>query len=138
MKEEIIAGLKNALQRGQNLEQAAQSFINAGYSPQEVQEAKNFLIGGPASMPQPPMKNAVNAAMPQSQNSFPVMPAQQSSGFNNAPIAPAEEQLMPNKLPSIKPAKKSDGGRTALIVIVILLLLIFVGALSYLVYYLAT
>ena len=38
-REDIIAGLRNALERGFSLEQAVQSFINAGYYPMDVQEA---------------------------------------------------------------------------------------------------
>jgi uncharacterized membrane protein len=38
-EEELIGGLKNAMERGQNLEQAKQSFANAGYGIQEVEAA---------------------------------------------------------------------------------------------------
>jgi len=37
--QEIINGLKNAISRGIPLEKAMQSFVNAGYNMQEVQEA---------------------------------------------------------------------------------------------------
>ncbi len=50
MIDEIIGGLKNALDRGDTLEQAAQSFINSGYNPAEVQEAVKFLTQGATSM----------------------------------------------------------------------------------------
>ncbi|MEK6889661.1 MAG: hypothetical protein AABW82_00875 [Nanoarchaeota archaeon] len=43
---EIIGGLRNALERGQSLERAVQSFINAGYNPRTVQEAANELSSG--------------------------------------------------------------------------------------------
>jgi len=39
VKEEIAAGLRNALARGEPLERAMRSFVNAGYNPQEVQQA---------------------------------------------------------------------------------------------------
>lgn len=39
-KEDIlIGGLKNALERGESIEKAKQSFINAGYKPEEVTAA---------------------------------------------------------------------------------------------------
>jgi len=44
-KEEIIAGLKQAIERGSSLEQAKQSFINAGYSREEVEEAASSFKG---------------------------------------------------------------------------------------------
>ncbi|MDO8516494.1 MAG: hypothetical protein Q7S33_00050 [Nanoarchaeota archaeon] len=43
---EIIGGLRNALERGQSIERAVQSFINAGYNPRTVQEAANELSSG--------------------------------------------------------------------------------------------
>lgn len=46
MKEEIISGLKNALERGSSLEKAIQSFINAGYNPSEVREAGEYIGSG--------------------------------------------------------------------------------------------
>lgn len=45
MNTDIAGGLKNALDHGSTLEQAVQSFINAGYSTQEVQEASEELKG---------------------------------------------------------------------------------------------
>lgn len=38
-EEEIIGGLRNALERGEVLAKAKQSFINAGYTPEEVESA---------------------------------------------------------------------------------------------------
>ena len=45
-REEIIGGLKNALERGNSLEKAVQSFINSGYNPQEVHAAATALSQG--------------------------------------------------------------------------------------------
>jgi len=45
MKGEIYAGLKNALERGSSLEEAIQTFINAGYNPREVREAGKMISG---------------------------------------------------------------------------------------------
>lgn len=53
VREEVVFGLKNALERGQSLESAMQSFISAGYSLQEVQEAAKYAgMGVVSSMPQ--------------------------------------------------------------------------------------
>jgi len=43
VNQEIIGGLKNALDRGESLEKAAQSFVNAGYNPNEIKEAVSQL-----------------------------------------------------------------------------------------------
>ncbi|MDP3881779.1 MAG: hypothetical protein Q8Q31_02780 [Nanoarchaeota archaeon] len=50
MRDEIWAGLKNALERGQPLEQAVQSFINAGYNANEVKEAARSIGEGASNM----------------------------------------------------------------------------------------
>jgi len=58
-KQEIISGLRNAVERGYSLELAVQSFMSAGYSKQDVLDSAKILgynSGGiisnlPASMP---------------------------------------------------------------------------------------
>ena len=45
--QEISGGIKNALDRGEPLEKAKQTFVNSGYTPQEVQEAVKLM--GPQS-----------------------------------------------------------------------------------------
>lgn len=42
-KEEIIVGLRNAIERGYSIEQAKKSFISAGYPLKEVEEASRFI-----------------------------------------------------------------------------------------------
>ena len=48
-KEEIIGGLKNAVERGESIDKAVQSFINAGYNANEVREAANLVTSGVAT-----------------------------------------------------------------------------------------
>ena len=48
-KQEIISGLKNAVARGESIQKASQSFINAGYSPADVQQAASQINMGLAS-----------------------------------------------------------------------------------------
>ena len=43
MENELLGGLKNALERGQSLEQAKQSFINAGYNLNEIESTTSML-----------------------------------------------------------------------------------------------
>ncbi len=43
VREDILGGLRNALERGETLEQARQSFINSGYPEKEVNEAASNL-----------------------------------------------------------------------------------------------
>ncbi len=50
MRDEIIAGIRNAIARGQSVEQAARSMINAGYNPQEVKIAVQSVSTGVSNM----------------------------------------------------------------------------------------
>lgn len=50
MKEEIVEGLKNALSHGASLDNAVRSFLAAGYSPNDVNEAALSLTSGTLSM----------------------------------------------------------------------------------------
>jgi len=43
--EEIITSLRNAIERGENLQTAMQILINSGYNPSEVREASKFVGG---------------------------------------------------------------------------------------------
>lgn len=43
VREDIVAGLKNAVERGFPLEKAKYSFISAGYSREEVERAAEFI-----------------------------------------------------------------------------------------------
>ncbi|MEM3405718.1 MAG: hypothetical protein QW117_01955 [Candidatus Pacearchaeota archaeon] len=42
-KEDIIAGLKQAMERGESLEKAKLTFINAGYPVADVEDSANYL-----------------------------------------------------------------------------------------------
>ena len=54
-KEEIVAGLRNAVERGQSIQQAIQSMTNAGYDPKEIQEASGYVnMGATGVMQQKP------------------------------------------------------------------------------------
>src|SRR3989344_1138515 len=53
MREDILRGLKNAIERGEPLEKAVQSFINAGYNPIEVKQAAESMIGGTTAITNP-------------------------------------------------------------------------------------
>ncbi len=46
VREDILWGLRNAIEKGESFEKAKQSFINAGYSREEVEEAASFINTG--------------------------------------------------------------------------------------------
>lgn len=51
--EEIITGLKNAIEHGESLQDAMQIMMNSGYNPIEVQEASKYVGGGSLHLQQP-------------------------------------------------------------------------------------
>lgn len=84
MREEIVAGLKNAIARGSSIEQATQSFINAGYNPSEVSEAANFLSNSAMSVSNPAIKSPALPLLPKISSITP--PPQSAIG---SPIQPS-------------------------------------------------
>src|SRR3989344_7866158 len=69
MSEEITAGLRNAIERGESLQKAMQSFINAGYNPADVKRSAEALNQGATSiinqeMPSRPVNQSFNQEMP--------------------------------------------------------------------------
>lgn len=140
MRDEITAGLKNALERGYSLEEGIQTFINAGYNPVEVKEAANMLTGGATSIikaPITPMANSNPAAtLKQSasqiigaQNIQPVLridvPVNRNSQSMQAP-----QMQTPYQRPAAEQQNKSSKKKMILLIgiltFLIALLLIFI------------
>ena len=97
--EDIIGGLRNAIVRGQTLQQAMQSFINAGYAKEDVEEA------------------ARNIRSNQSSSSIlsPFKPLQQLKPVNNSGIDQQTVQITPS-------------GRSKNWIIILLILIVVFGA----------
>ena len=66
--QEIITGLKNAIQHGESLQQAMQVMINSGYNPIEVQEASKYVGSGVLNMQQ--QKPEEQLIMPEKKQGF--------------------------------------------------------------------
>ncbi len=140
MREEIVAGLQNAVARGQTLEQAAQSFINAGYNPQEVKAAYQMLSSGAS--------NVFAGATPPGQGVQVQQNNRQAIGNYGMPqqyppqsqVTPpqAQQPSAPSAPPNSPPEKKKDGGKGLLITMIILAALILLASLGYLAYTLLT
>lgn len=50
--EEVVTGLRNAVEHGESLQDAMQIMMNSGYSPIEVQEASKYVGGGAVHLQQ--------------------------------------------------------------------------------------
>ena len=114
MSEELIAGLKNAMERGQSLEQAEQSFISAGYNPEEVRAAGDIISssGGATRIVGWNENGGLNAK----KHELPEMPK---------PMV---------RKPEAEGRREGGGHRGLLIIGLIIALLIFLGAIGYLVW----
>ena len=116
MRDDIKGGIKNALDRGETLEQAIRSFVNAGYNELEVKEAAEEFGGGAISMISPQVQ--APSQKPQITQPQPVQPPGQ------IPVrAQATTQAQPL---AIKTKKK---GFSLKIIILIMILLILFGVL---------
>jgi cobalamin biosynthesis Mg chelatase CobN len=59
-KEEITYGLKRAIEKGDSLDLAVQSFINAGYNAAEVQAAASTVSSSASSLLKPSIEKPVS------------------------------------------------------------------------------
>ncbi len=89
MREDIYGGLKNAVEKGEPLELAVQTFVNAGYKENEVREAASALSSG--IIPASALESKSNAVQKQAKplpinNQFAVQPVQQKKGFGKGKI----------------------------------------------------
>lgn len=104
MNNEIIAGLRNAISRGESLDKAKKSFLNSGYNPQEVEAAASIIMNGVSNIVYP------------------------SEGKDD------KTQPKQNELPPLPAPKKKKGKQKTLIIFLIILILAILGAGGYLVY----
>ncbi len=103
--EEIAGGLKNAVERGQDLEKAMRSFANAGYSIEEVNIAAQRLSGiRPMVEPEQPAETtsqAIVQSVPQQTTAQQPATAQPATGQ-----APTTQALPTSPTPTPKKSSK--------------------------------
>ena len=127
-RDEIAAGIRNALERGSSLEEAVQSFINAGYNPNEVEEAASVFSASGLSMAssgEKPRATPFNIIQSNEQQ----VPEDISSAALNKPIPQIQKPIAMSSISSIYqniPQKKKSN--IFLIIFLIILLLIVIGA----------
>ena len=51
VRQDIVAAVRNALERGETLEQAKTTLANSGYNQGDILEAANYLTGGLGNQP---------------------------------------------------------------------------------------
>jgi len=124
MREDIVAGLKNAFERGESMEKAVQAFINAGYNKNEVEEAAKFL--------------GFSYSQQEQSNPIPAQQIQQKSQFQPLPKSPslAQETPMLNNpsLPASDNSEKTNSlGKFKIfnIILGIIVLLLILGVIGF-------
>lgn len=149
MRDEIQAGLRNAVERGDTLEEAIQSFIGAGYNPVEVKEAAksvNLSMVPPMQQKKPETNSATKNIMGEQTGSnimktFTAPPFSQTGQQNPQPqpVAqnPVNKQTQQAPSPSANPAGQIQPKKSSTlkwIIIIIVLLLLVLGVAGYLLY----
>ena len=116
--QELTGGIKNALERGENIEQIKQSFINAGYSQRDVNSSV-AEIQSKTTATTPPQT-------PAPQKTLNSLTTNQSSIQPTRNILPSQLKKFPT--PKIKTPQKQQRFPGWLIVVIILSIFILVGA----------
>jgi len=131
-KEEIIAGLENAVARGESIEKAIQSMISAGYSPDEVKDASGYVNMGTIGKINAPEIQQTEAQ--EIQSAYAREQTEEQAGQPAAEQA-AQYQKLPSSssLTQVQEKPKSKK-KTWIIVLAILLLLIVGGIISLMIF----
>jgi len=120
---EIIAGLRSAVEKGYSLQQAMQSFINAGYNEQDVKDSARTLGGIITEIPEIPLQQyqPVIPSLPAAKNQ-PV--TKQPTSIQQIPPSSAYQQTFKPQQFGQKPKSKM---KVIIIILIIVLVLLIVG-----------
>ena len=87
VREDLVAGLRNAVERGNSLESAKQSFLNAGYSSEDVEQAVNYLHSGSVLAAQPQqLKKPADSVQPSKEKKVFSSPASPQKPISNETV----------------------------------------------------
>jgi len=112
--EELRGAIKNALEHGHNLEKIKQSFINAGYPPEKVEQAAQNL-----SQPSP---------QPQPKPSLRKMHPSELKSKTTPPQPPPSPQPKKIEQPKTPPSKVKPKKSKLIIILIILSVIILIGS----------
>ena len=149
--EEIVTALKNAIERNEDLNEAGETLINAGYTQQEVQEAKDSLTRGvlasqaedaePIEVRKSNISEKISGIFDKIFGIFKRKPREEEEPEINKVEKPAEKEIESEKpeeeiaeprslklLPSVpRPMKEKSSNNTLLIATTVLLMLLILG-----------
>lgn len=141
VNEDILWGLKSALERGQSLKSAMLSFYNAGYKREEIEEAARSLVE-PVSMSSQPEPVSSAPPVPPTTYSEPQTEKPAPRVFKklipdekqNVPIAPtpSSSNLKPEKTSKPKMSNYEDKAskKKSMIILLICALVFLLGILT--------
>tara|TARA_Y100000310_G_C20324653_1_gene642375 strand:- start:45 stop:440 length:396 start_codon:yes stop_codon:yes gene_type:complete len=108
VRQDIVTGLVNAIERGHTLEQAIQTLLNSGYGRQEVMEAANSITSG----------------MPQTQEQIETIEEQTEQPQQTQESVEIQEESEVEYAPQQEIPRKKTSPVTIVLLIVLLLLLL--------------
>ncbi len=160
MIEEIVGGLRNALERGVSLDKAVASFISAGYNPIEVRQAAQSLSYLPQTL-KPVNSNSFPRASIQSPTQKPVQsssdvqypqmpqtnPYQNQAKQNQQTAAPSSSyqnnysnggqpmQRQNQRLDYSNMYTRRGSKNRGLIILLVVLMAVLIGGLAYMIFF---
>lgn len=128
MREDIITGLRNGLERGESLESSMKSFINAGYHPIDVKQAAQALTNKSYQSTTPKI---VNPTFPSISPQLPSLPKLPVPPSKKLPDVQSPQYQQTNSMPESSQLKEKStkGPSFKLISILIVVLLLLVSLL---------
>lgn len=129
--EDISEGLKLAVSKGETLQQAMQSFYNAGYKKENIESAARLLTLNVAQ-PAQTQGSTIPQKQPLILQQTPFKPVQKISSYGKPlpqqqfPLPPAPVQ----KISSYGQSQKQRNPKVIMIILVIILLIVFGGAIA--------
>jgi hypothetical protein len=131
-KEELVQGLRNAIERGSSLQSAVQSFINAGYNSAEVNEAARMVNLGAINRISQPIQVQKSNNLPSNlmegsslkSNNLPDVPnpPTPNNQQNSFQKLPTQQPILDNNQQNQTPAKKKVPGYVIVLILVFLIL----------------
>ena len=118
VNEEILNGLKSALERGESLRRAMMTFFNAGYKREEIEEAARLLVKPPIEIQQEMpavQKEQIPLQEPPQKVSVPEQATQKVSSYGEQ--VPAQQVSMP--VPKASNYEQKNSKEKVMIIILI-------------------
>ncbi len=122
VREDILAGLKSATQKGESLKQAMISFYNAGYSKEEIEEAARVLQS--QGIVQPVVQTTSQKENQQTQQNF--VQGQSVQKVSSYGVPPPQQNQQVQKISNYAIPKKKGKG---FVIILVGLLVLLIGLL---------